>query len=68
MMQMSLIGITHEIARSVLERLADATERVEMEAAIWATDRLCARSTHFPSIVFPQITIKLNGNLQEISC
>ncbi|ORY94803.1 hypothetical protein BCR43DRAFT_333980 [Syncephalastrum racemosum] len=55
-----IIADNMEVHHAVLERLADATERVEMEAAIWATDRLCACSTQFPSIVFPQIISKLN--------
>ncbi|KAG0182974.1 Integrator complex subunit 7, partial [Apophysomyces sp. BC1034] len=43
----------------ILERLEFATEREELEAAIWAGDQICARSARFPSVIFSKIVAKL---------
>ncbi|KAF7732291.1 Integrator complex subunit 7 [Apophysomyces ossiformis] len=44
---------------SILERLELATEREELEAAIWAGDQICSRSARFPSVIFSKIVTKL---------
>ena len=52
--------------RSVLQRLEEATDRAEAEAAIWAADRFCAQSTQFSPTVFPTIESKLKGGKKNI--
>ncbi|KAI9318475.1 hypothetical protein BX666DRAFT_1928362 [Dichotomocladium elegans] len=49
-----------EIHYAVLQRLESATDRTEMESAIWAADRICARSIRFAPVIFPRIEDKLN--------
>jgi len=47
---------------SIIQRLELATDRNELEAAIWAGDQICARSNIFPSVIFSKVVDKLQGN------
>lgn len=46
---------------SILQRLESATDRPELEAAIWAADRICAVSLRFAPFILPRIEAKLDG-------
>ena len=46
---------------SILQRLESATDRPELEAAIWAADRICAVSLRFAPFILPRIETKLDG-------
>ncbi|KAI9255143.1 hypothetical protein BDA99DRAFT_517994 [Phascolomyces articulosus] len=48
-----------DVQHAVLQRLEEATDRAEAEAAIWAADRFCAQSIQFSPTVFPTIEAKL---------
>ncbi|KAI7870111.1 hypothetical protein BDF14DRAFT_1721510 [Spinellus fusiger] len=43
----------------LLQRLEQATDRIEVEAVIWAVDRICARSERFPAVVYSKLTNEL---------
>ncbi|KAI8887768.1 hypothetical protein K501DRAFT_241903 [Backusella circina FSU 941] len=48
-----------DVQYGIIQRLELATDRIELEAAIWAGDQICARSSRFPSVIFSKITDKL---------
>jgi integrator complex subunit 7 len=50
---------------SIIQRLELATDRIELEAAIWAGDQICARSNRFPSVIFSKIADKLESKLMD---
>ncbi|KAI8639236.1 hypothetical protein BD408DRAFT_421771, partial [Parasitella parasitica] len=58
-----ILGSNDPIARSIalriIQRLELATDRIELEAAIWAGDQICARSNRFPSVIFSKVVDKL---------
>ncbi|CEP14279.1 hypothetical protein [Parasitella parasitica] len=60
-----ILGSNDPIARSIalriIQRLELATDRIELEAAIWAGDQICARSNRFPSVIFSKVVDKLQG-------
>ncbi|GAA5816690.1 hypothetical protein MFLAVUS_010222 [Mucor flavus] len=47
------------LVASIIQRLELATDRIELEAAIWAGDQICARSNRFPSVIFSKVGDKL---------
>jgi hypothetical protein len=57
-MKIELI-INTKMGASIIQRLELATDRIELEAAIWAGDQICARSSRFPSVIFSKISDKL---------
>jgi hypothetical protein len=42
-----------------------ATDRIELEAAIWAGDQICARSNRFPSVIFSKVAHKLESKTKK---
>ncbi|KAI8384306.1 uncharacterized protein BYT42DRAFT_492775 [Radiomyces spectabilis] len=48
-----------EVHHAILQRLEAATGRIEIEAAIWASDNFCASSLRFPSVIFPKLSAKV---------
>lgn len=51
------------LSHSIIQRLELATDRIELEAAIWAGDQICARSARFSSVIFPKVADKLESML-----
>lgn len=50
---------------SIIQRLELATDRIELEAAIWAGDQICARSNRFPSVIFSKVADKIESKSQS---
>lgn len=50
----------------IIQRLELATDRIELEAAIWAGDQICARSNRFPSVIFSKVADKLESKNKRI--
>lgn len=48
-----------DVQFGIIQRLELATDRIELEAAIWAGDQICARSARFSSVIFPKVADKL---------
>ncbi|KAK4520619.1 uncharacterized protein ATC70_006497 [Mucor velutinosus] len=48
-----------DVQFAIIQRLELATDRIELEAAIWAGDQICARSNRFPSVIFSKVVDKL---------
>ncbi|EPB89187.1 hypothetical protein HMPREF1544_03927 [Mucor circinelloides 1006PhL] len=48
-----------DVQFAIIQRLELATDRNELEAAIWAGDQICARSNIFPSVIFSKVVDKL---------
>ncbi|OAD01884.1 hypothetical protein MUCCIDRAFT_111229 [Mucor lusitanicus CBS 277.49] len=48
-----------DVQFAIIQRLELATDRNELEAAIWAGDQICARSNRFPSVIFSKVVDKL---------
>lgn len=51
------------LVTSIIQRLELATDRIELEAAIWAGDQICARSNRFPSVIFSKVGDKLESKV-----
>ncbi|KAF1806233.1 hypothetical protein FB192DRAFT_1272270 [Mucor lusitanicus] len=51
-----------DVQFAIIQRLELATDRNELEAAIWAGDQICARSNRFPSVIFSKVVDKLQGS------
>ncbi|CDS03704.1 hypothetical protein LRAMOSA01105 [Lichtheimia ramosa] len=49
-----------DVHHAILQRLESATDRPELEAAIWAADRICAVSLRFAPFILPRIEAKLD--------
>ncbi|KAG2219409.1 hypothetical protein INT45_010600, partial [Circinella minor] len=56
-----------DVQHAVLQRLEEATDRTEAEAAIWAADRFCAQSVQFSPTVFPTIEAKLRDSQTDVN-
>ncbi|KAI8375453.1 hypothetical protein BD560DRAFT_326837 [Blakeslea trispora] len=50
-----------DVQFGIMQRLELATDRIELEAAIWAGDQICARSNRFPSVMFAKIVDQLEN-------
>ncbi|KAI7905757.1 uncharacterized protein BX663DRAFT_529835 [Cokeromyces recurvatus] len=48
-----------DVQYGILQQLELAKDRIELEAAIWAGDQICAKSNRFPSVIFSKIVDKL---------
>ncbi|RUP06779.1 hypothetical protein BC936DRAFT_140230 [Jimgerdemannia flammicorona] len=48
----------------IIHRLDKSTEHVEIDAAICAADRICARSEQFPGAICARLAAKLEGKLE----
>ncbi|KAI8991463.1 hypothetical protein BDF20DRAFT_904109 [Mycotypha africana] len=59
---MSVISSNNlDVHYGIIQQMELATDRIELEAAIWAADQICARSKTFPSVIFPKIVEKLQN-------
>ncbi|CAO3700367.1 unnamed protein product [Rhizopus stolonifer] len=48
-----------DVQFGIIQRFELATDRLELQAAIWASDQICARSNRFPAVIFSKIDNKL---------
>lgn len=60
------IHITLVFFYSIIQRLELATYRIELQAAIWASDQICEKSSRFAAVIFPKIDKKLRGKKSDI--
>ncbi|KAG1045964.1 hypothetical protein G6F49_010043 [Rhizopus delemar] len=51
-----------DVQFGIVQRFELATDRLELQAAIWASDQICARSNRFPAVIFSKIDKKLRGH------
>ncbi|KAI8359870.1 hypothetical protein EDC96DRAFT_445408 [Choanephora cucurbitarum] len=54
-----------DVQFGIMQRLELATDRIELEAAIWAGDQICARSNRFPSVMFAKIVDQLESKVKN---